>query len=212
MKKIIAVLGICILGFGIFRYCENDFPEPSKDIDCSSPEFKYLVDNLSYDEQLNYLKKYNSFICNDAYYRCIVDFHNLKDSSVFNNYAKAHPENTKGIIYYEITADEIEKELNNQNFTNCYEKHVSFLLSKTPSNNVKLDFVDFDKNKSCYSIPVLKGILLRLKDNNEDPKTKFQFCNAVINGRNSVIFKIENTAMVSLYCDLTLDPKILAFY
>lgn len=193
-------------------------PIPTNQITCDSEEFRLilkLVDeygNINYPQQLWWLRTFNGLVCNDDFYKCIIDYHTFKDGSIeFEKLARLHPENTTNIIYYKIAADDLKSFVYNNDFKNCYKYHVNFNLSKDGSNNTIAtpNKLEFDPKLSCYSIPLLRGIILKLEEKNPDlSKINFEFCNAIIGKENKIIFKVEdiNLKYTSFY-NFTTDPK-----
>ena len=161
------------------------------------------------------MRIFQGLLCNESFYKCVVDLHTIKNPADFEKYATDHPENNNGnILYYLITAEKLKTEIENTtNYPNCYDYHVIFELEKgiteTSPGIAVPSRLEFDKDKSCYSIPLLKGIMAKLEEDGEDlSKINFQFCNAVINGKDKIIFKVKGTAVATSYFDLTVNPTL----
>lgn len=208
-----------VIGVLIFRYFseqkEKKLPFAKSLIKCDSELLRLVINTFDYDRQLRWLRDNNQFVCNDSYYECVLSFHKVESIDRFESYALNSPTNQtdEGILYYKISASRLNQIINSSSITNCYQSHVDFDLTNDPVSGFRIahpNFVDFDSNLSCYSIPLLRGIINELiKNHNDLDATYFEFCHAEINHRAKKIFKVENSGIATPYFDISDDPKFL---
>lgn len=197
-------------------------PIATSSLNCDSKEFDAILrivdlnGTVDYNSQLWWLRNYGNVFCNDTYYKCIIDYHIFKGATRatdFESLAKDHSENKNNpIIYYKISANDLKSFIYGNDFLKCYDYHVKFELKDSIATPIKGVFNS--TAETYYSIPLLRGIILKLEEDksNDLSKINFEFCNAKINKTNKVIFKVQDIKSYTSFYNFSQDPKMLPIF
>lgn len=215
LVTMLAIIIVAITGWYMYYNCKNncDKPQgnnklifdPSKSF-CDQQLFKDIVDIVSATEQLKALKDNVALLCgNNEFNKCVVAYHTVKDTD-FETYANDHPDNSHGVVYYNLSLSDLDTFIKKNQTSDCYAKHVNFKLvadaSNSANNKAVPELVDYDENKSCYSIPLLSGII----EKNAGKAIVLKFCKSKINGTERVIFSVDDNGVMTGYFDYTVKP------
>lgn len=208
LVTMLAIIIVAITGWYMYYDCKNTKVTPiAKDSTfCSQQWVQDIIDIANATNQLVELKKISSKLCeNAAYNECVLSVHTI-DGFNFIEYAKDHPDNTgDNIVYYDLKLADLKSFIEKNKPNNCYDKHVNFRLAVNGTKKEAVpELVDYDETKSCYSIPLLSGII----EKNAGKAIVLKFCKAKIKGTERVIFSVDNNGVMVGYFDYTVKPML----
>ncbi len=207
MKKVTLLL---LVFLGIFLSCKKETQVSSSKVDAIQDstlceELKKEIQGSTPEERALWLFQNPQKFCNPKVYLCSEETHNIgvgKYNEIVLSYLNEYNQAPK---YYPFTWSEINNMIRvkeQESDYNCYKYYLC--IEDIDNNDCKISLVNkFSLDKTCYSIPLLKGVA---SVNSLKPYDTFVFtkANVTFTGFNSkveYVFSVKNN-----FYDLSDDP------
>lgn len=169
-------------------------------------QFKVVIDleKMIESDIADWLKRNGRFICFNETHKIIEDAHKIKDQNVIDVIERSSP------AYTEFSLGQIKQKIVEKGGNFDFDRYYCYLTFTNSQGRIDFDLLnDFDSDKNCYSIPLLRGIVLK---NNFNDATIFEFAETQVNTKTTIIIRVLiDSSSIPIkydYYDYSDEPKI----